>query len=125
MRDWDIDNPRFPHTIKIVRVNKSQYADPDDPLEESDVEVTEKEAVLYEGEGRSYTDTTTTGTEKVDINRRKASIPVRYNVWEAGKQPLDGDTIEVTIGNNSETGVVRDCEPDNNRTVIYWDYVRV
>mgnify|MGYP001018113077 FL=1 len=62
---------------------------------------------------------------KVDINKRKASIPVRYDEWEADRQPLDGDTIQVTVGANSEIGRVRDSEPDNDRTIVYWELVRV
>ena len=111
-----IDNPRWPHIIKVERKTYS-----DDPFEDG-----EETEVLYEGEGRSYTDTTTTGggTEesRVDVNKRKASIPVRYDEW---KEPLlDGDTIEVTMGNVVERGVVKDFEPDNNRTVVYWEIVR-
>lgn len=125
MKEEKIINLRYPHTIKIVRVNKSQDVDPDDPLEETLDEGVEAEEILYEGEGRSFTDTTTTGTDKVDSNKRKASIPVRYDEWEAAKKPLDGDTIYATVGENTEVGMVRDCESDNNRTLIYWDYIRV
>lgn len=140
-----IDNPRYPHTIKIVRASKREIekekasgmlADPDDPLADqdaaplddgdtTDVVVEEYEDTLYEGKGRSYTDTTTYGDGKVDRNKRKASIPVRYDKWGAGRKPLDGDTIYATVGENTEIGVVRDCEPDNDRSVVYWDFVRV
>ena len=44
---------------------------------------------------------------------------------DTGKQPLDGDTIEVFIGNNKEVGMVKDSEPDNNRTIVYWNFRRV
>lgn len=143
----EINNPRYPHTIRIVRVVKKEvvkddiapqegYADPDDPLAGQDAElsksdgdaemtVVEEEIALYEGKGRSYTDTTTYGDGTVDRNKRKASIPVRYDVWDAGRKPLDGDTIYATVGKNTEVGMVRDCEPDNNRSVVYWDFVRV
>lgn len=145
MRKEIICNPRYPHTIKIVRklkreVERSQVTgtvvDPDDPLagqdttpidteEAVDVVVEAYEKVLYEGEGRSYTDTTTTGDNNVDMNKRKASIPVRYDEWDAEEVPLDGDTIIATVGNHTEVGLVKDCEPDNNRSVVYWEYVRV
>lgn len=108
------DNPRYPHTIKIVRTVLSE-----NPFDDGT-----DEDVLYEGPGRSFTDTTTTG-DIVDVNKRKASIPVRYDVWGAGREPLDGDTIIATVGENSEIGVVRDCEPDNDRSLVYWDFVRV
>ena len=125
MEKENIRNPRYPHHIKIVRkvVGKS---DPDDPFADYDAPAGEdKEIVLYYGEGRSYTDTTTVGDKYVDQNKRKASIPVRYDEWGAGRCPLDGDTIYATIGNNTEVGIVKDCEPDNNRTVVYWEYIRV
>lgn len=120
MRKAYIDNPRYPHTIEIERVKVE--ADPDDPL--ADEDVTEG-GVLYSGCGRSFTDTTTTGDNEVDYNRRKASIPVRFDEWEAGRLPLDGDTIRATVGKNTEEGRVRDCEPDNDRTLVYWELVRV
>ena len=125
MEKENIRNPRYPHLIKIERKVVGK-ADPDDPIADDDAPVGEdKEIILYNGEGRSYTDTTTVGDKYVDQNKRKASIPVRYDEWGAGRCPLDGDTIYATIGNNTEVGIVKDCEPDNNRTVVYWEYIRV
>lgn len=128
MLEEEIINPRYPHMIKIVRIAtniKNVDADDDDPLAEEATEEVKAEETLYCGIGRSYTDTTTNGNVEVDTNKRKASIPVRFDKWGEGKLPLDGDTIHATVGNNTETGRVRDCEPDNNRTVVYWDFVRV
>lgn len=137
MRKEVISNPRYPHAIKIVRIlekvvpveNASEIED-EDPFatnSSSDPQTkTEKEKItLYKGKGRSFTDTTTNGMGNVDINKRKASIPVRYDKWEASRQPLDGDTIYATVGNNTEEGRVRDSEPDNDRTIVYWELVRV
>lgn len=137
MRKEVVNNPRYPHVIKIVRltdvqvsvVNESEL-DSEDPFATNTTstphtKTEKKEVVLYAGKGRSFTDTTTNGMGKVDINKRKASIPVRYDKWEAGKLPLDGDTIYATVGNNTEEGRVRDCEPDNDRTIVYWELVRV
>lgn len=125
MRKANIRNPRYPHTIKIVRVLVGK-ADENDPFADDDAKVGEDtEIVIYEGEGRSYTDTTTEGGKNVDENKRKASIPVRYDEWDAGRCPLDGDMIYATVGNNVEVGMVKDCESDNNRTVVYWDFTRV
>ena len=121
----NIRNPRYPHRIKIVRIIVGK-TDPSDPFADDDAPVgNDEEIVIYEGEGRSYTDTTTEGDKYVDQNKRKASIPVRYDEWDADRYPLDGDTIYATIGNNVEKGMVKDCEPDNNRTVVYWDFTRV
>lgn len=145
MREEYIDNPRYPHNIKIVRMRKRRVpssevtgtpVDPEDPLADQDADVLtdsdgggvvveEYEDVLYDDEGRAYTDTTTTGDNTTDMNKRKASIPVRYDEWDAEEVPLDGDTIVATMGNYVERGIVKDCEPDNNRTVVYWEYVRV
>ena len=111
-----IDNERYPHDIRIVRIEENA-----NPFSNED----RSEIVLYEGNGRSYTDTTTEGDKNVDENKRKVSIPVRYDEWGTGKQPLDGDTIEVFIGNNKEVGMVKDSEPDNNRTIVYWNFRRV
>ena len=111
--------------IKIVRMIVGK-TDQSDPFADDDAPVGhDEEIVIYEGEGRSYTDTTTEGDKYVDQNKRKASIPVIYDEWVAGKCPLDGDTIYATVGNNIEIGMVKDCEPDNNRTVVYWEFIRV
>jgi hypothetical protein len=79
--------------------------------------------VLYEGMGRAFTDTTTTGSTKMDYNRRKCSIPVRYDKW--AHEILDGDRIAVMIGDVVYDGEVKDAEPDNDRTLIYWERPRV
>lgn len=137
MRKEVVNNPRYPHCIKIVRLADVQVNALDDSeIENEDPFATDtastphtktekKEVVLYEGKGRSFTDTTTNGMGKVDINKRKVSIPVRYDVWKTSKLPLDGDTIFATVGNNTEEGRVRDCEPDNDRTIVYWELIRV
>lgn len=119
----DIVNYRYPHTISITRTIPGK-GDEDNPF--SDVENIEDETlILYDGEGRSFTDTTTEGNSGVDENKRKASIPVRFDEWEEGKKPTDGDIINAVIGNNTETGIIYDCESDNNRTLIYWNLRRV
>ena len=111
--------------IKIVRMIVGK-TDPSDPFADDDAPVGhDEEIVIYEGEGRSYTDTTTEGDKYVDQNKRKASIPVRYDEWGSANCPLDGDVIYSTVGNNTEIGMVKDCEPDNNRTVVYWNLTRV
>jgi hypothetical protein len=137
MRKEVVNNPRYPHIIKVVRLadtqvnvlHDSEIEDEDpfatDTTSNPQTKIEKTEVVLYAGKGRSFTDTTTNGMGKVDINKRKASIPVRYDVWEAEKLPLDGDTIYATVGNNTEEGRVRDCEPDNDRTIVYWELVRV
>ena len=118
MRKVKADNPRYPHTVRIVR---REFAD-----RYSEGELAEH--VIYEGPGRSYTDTTTTGSAKVDINKRKASIPVRFDEWKApaGEPagtvaliPMSGDIVLVTKGSITEEWEVKDFEPDNDRSVVY------
>lgn len=114
MRRIEYDNPRFPHEIWITRLHV-----PDNPFGSGE----DKICTLYHGVGRAYTDTTTTGTSKIDENRRKCSIPVRFDRWKY--EILDGDGIRVRVGNIVYDGVVKDVEPDNERTVVYWERPRV
>ena len=81
------------------------------------------EEIIYKGKGRSYTDTTTTGDAKVDTNKRKASIPVRFDEWN-DKIPMSGDILRVVKGSITEEWEVIDFEPDNNRSVIYGEHNR-
>lgn len=121
MRKIKVDNPRYPHTIKIVRRElPDRYSD--EPL---------VERTVYEGIGRSYTDTTTTGDSKVDLNKRKCSIPVRFDEWgvSSGEPtdallPMSGDIVIVTKGNITEEWEVKDFEPDNNRSIVYGEMNR-
>ena len=112
-RRTKVDNPRYPHTIRIVRRRLP------DRYSEGDLQ----EEIVYEGVGRSYTDTTTTGDAKVDSNKRKASIPVRFDQWN-GLTPQSGDLLIAVKGNISEEWQVKDWEPDNNRSVIYGEHNR-
>lgn len=120
MRKVKVENPRYPHDIRIVRLVTGGWL--------SDEE--EREVVIYEGCGRSYTDTTTTGDAKVDTNKRKASIPVRFYEWPAAEEgaqtliPMSGDILYVTKGNIREQWEVKDFEPDNNRSVVYGEMNR-
>lgn len=122
MRKETVDNPRYPHYIRIVRREvKDRYS-----------EGGLVETVVYEGMGRSYTDTTTTGDAKVDTNKRKASIPVRFDEWgrcPSGNAlgtvvPMSGDILIATKGNIVEEWEVKDFEPDNNRSVVYGELNR-
>lgn len=130
MYEEEIINPRYPHDILIYRVGKKSEdtSDDDDPFadnEPTEKNESDKRIILYEGKGRSYTDTTTTGDGKVENNKRKISIPKRFDTWEEGMWPLDGDTVEITMGKVKERGTVKDFEPDNNRSVVYWELLRV
>lgn len=123
MEIFEYDNPRYPHHVRIIR-SVAGCSDTDDPYSDAPV-MDGYDDILYDGEGRVFTDTTTEGNNRVDENKRKASIPVRYDEWDTGRKPLDGDMVYATIGDNTEVGMVKDCESDNNRTLVYWDYTRV
>lgn len=124
MEKEEIVNLRYPHTVRITRLICGK-ADEADPFAPPGAPLQDMADVLYEGAGRSYTETTTQGNQTVDENKRKASIPVRYDAWGSGRKPTDGDTITAVIGSNVEEGVVYDCESDNNRTIVYWYLRRV
>lgn len=124
MMQEEIENERYPHEVRIVRVIPGKRTD-DNPFSDGGAPLADVEDVLYDGIGRIYTDTTTTGDSRVDENKRKASIPVRYDEWCDCDFPLDGDIIRCRIGSHTEEGIVKDCEGDNNRTVVYWELRRV
>ena len=127
MRKERIDNPRYPHHITIVRKVYNDWLS----SESSDVD---GDIIIYDGVGRSYTDTTTTGDARVDSNKRKASIPVRFDKWgcchgtssdsDEALYPMSGDLLTVTKGHISEEWEVKDFEPDNDRSVIYGEMNR-
>ena len=130
MRKVKIDNPRYPHYIRIIRKVEKDWLDDDDNVVDvagstdgSDEGTETDETVVYEGVGRSYTETTTTGDKKVDTNKRKASIPVRFNEWST-LVPMSGDIVYVTKGAVTEEWEVKDFEPDNNRSVVYGEMNR-
>lgn len=118
MKKVNVNNPRYPHHIRIVRKEL-----PEDEFSDNEM----SETVIYEGCGRGYTDTTTTGTTELDLNKRKASIPVRFDKWPSGNRlwPMDGDEMTVTKGNVTEVWRIRDFEPDNDRTVVYAELNRL
>lgn len=91
--------------------------------EEPESSEQEDELVVYAGPGRSYTDTTTTGDKKVETNKRKASIPIRFDNWN-GIFPMSGDILYVTKGSITEEWEVKDFEPDNDRSVVYGELNR-
>lgn len=120
----EVENRRYPHDVIILRAIPGRKTE-DNPFADDDAPMEDVAEVLYDGIGRVYTDTTTTGGQNVDENKRKASIPVRYDEWGVHEKPLDGDRIVARIGDCEEEGLVDDCEADNNRTVIYWRLRRV
>jgi hypothetical protein len=120
MRKQVVNNPRYPHYIRIIRKVVSDWMDDHQ---------SEEDFVVYAGPGRSYTDTTTTGDAKVDTNKRKCSIPVRFDAWGTDVQgnqlvPMSGDMVYVAKCNIHEEWEVKDFEPDNDRSVVYGEHNR-
>ncbi len=102
-----VNNPRYPHTVKVVRITYPDRWSGEEPTE----------TVLYSGEGRCSTNGSVEG-KKVDISHRYISIPVRFDQWR-GVKPMAGDTVSVEMGAITETMEIEDFEPDNNRSVLY------
>lgn len=111
MRKTTVNNPRYPHHVKVVRTTYPEH----DWLDDDPGEPTE--TVLYSGKGRCFTNGTV-NEKQVDISHRYISIPVRFDQWR-GVKPSDGDKVEVIMGAVTETMEVKDFEPDNNRTLLY------
>jgi len=132
MRKVEIENPRYPHTITIVRMIVPDWLDDESETSSSSSssEGDDDEMIIYQGPGRSFTDTTTTGDAKVDTNKRKCSIPVRFDQWPAADEkgnlriPMSGDLVRVVKANITEEWEVRDFEPDNNRSIVYGELNR-
>lgn len=125
MKKVKVENPRYPHQIRIIRNIIHDWLSDNSNSSSSDGD---EELVIYEGPGRSYTDTTTTGDAKVDTNKRKCSIPVRFDQWPATNSgsiiPMSGDLVKVVKGSITEEWEVKDFEPDNNRSIVYGELNR-
>lgn len=111
MRKQTINNPRYPHHVKVMR---RTYPDQEWMSGESSEPTN---TVLYSGNGRCFTNGTV-NEKQVDISHRYISIPVNVNEWGT-LHPASGDIVEVMMGEVIETMEVKDFEPDNNRTLLY------
>ena len=101
MRKANIRNLRYPHTIKIVRVLVGK-ADENNPFADDDAKVGEDtEIVIYEGEGRSYTDTTTEGGT-ITV------LAANYGVRDSESVSITGGDLAVTAGNDGIKSTVAD-----------------
>lgn len=109
------DNPRFPHTCRIVRPK-----DEDPMVDESE------EIVIYEGACRSYDKNTVSDKGDVLNSFRGLSIPVDREGWiEKEVVPREGDTVYVDRGTHKEAGRVVDVNPANfGGTHLVWKYSR-
>lgn len=114
MKKYSVENPRFPHKIKIYRITV------DDVFEDN-----ERIDVLYEGDARNFFNTTTDGDSKMVTNLRKSAIPVPNDF--VNEAILAGDIVEAWKGKDNEIheyGRVTDFKPANFGTEIFWKYGR-
>lgn len=109
------DNPRFPHTCRIVR-----FTDDDPMVDESE------ETVVYAGNCRAYDKNTVSGSGEVISSHRGLSLPIDREGWNRlGVVPREGDMVEVVRGIYKECGRVVDVNPGNfGGTHLVWKYGR-
>lgn len=110
-----VNNPRFPHTCKIVR-----------PLDEDPMVDESEESVIYEGTCRAYDKNTTSDKGDVLNSFRGLALPVDREGWVAlGTVPREGDTVIVDRGTHKEYGRVVDVNAGNfGGTHLVWKYGR-
>lgn len=130
------ENPRFPHTCRIIR-----YADTDPMEDQPDVDnpmadeidggthdsnKEEGVTLIYEGKCRAYDKNTTSDKGEVITSYRGLALPLKRDDWESlGFAPQEGDRIVVDRGGYTEYGVVIDKNPANfGGTHLIWKYVR-
>ena len=123
-----MENPRFPHTIRITRVISVSATEPteevpydpfnpppSDPPEEGDATTTTIE--VYYGEGRNYKNNKTGAVNGVIQSDYAVSIPfTEIDI-------MTGDSITVTERTRTLTGLVDDPYLGNLGLTVYWNKV--
>jgi len=105
-----MENPRFPHTIRITRVDTTVPYDPFNPTTPTTIEV-------YYGEGRNYKNNKTGAVNGVIQSDYAVSIPfTEIDI-------MTGDTITVTERTRTLTGMVDDPYLGNLGLTVYWNKV--
>lgn len=105
-----MDNPRFPHTIRITRLISPDGYDPYSGIE---IEPTE----IYHGEGRNYKNNKTNLVNGVVQSDYAVSIPfTEIDV-------MTGDTIVITERTRTISGNVDDAYLGNLGLTIFWTRV--
>lgn len=105
-----MDNPRFPHTIRIIRVTTGTF-DPFNPNQST----TEEE--VYHGEGRNYKNNKTSTVNGVLQSDFAVSLPFTEIDIKAG------DKITVTERARVISGLVDDAYLGNLGLTVYWNKV--
>lgn len=93
--------------------------DGNDPMADETADV-----VIYDGECRSYTMTTTSDNGDVISSNRKLSLPLTQQEWKKDTIPQEGDRVVVDKFGFKEYGIVIDRMPSNLGTHILWKYGR-
>lgn len=127
-----VNNPRFPHTCRILRKTVASPLDDEGDFSPLDVDAVQQEAsgadvtVIYEGACRGYEKHTTSDRGEIITSYRGLSLPVTQNEWtKRGSVPREGDEIALDRGCYREYGRVIDVNPSNfHGTHITWRYDR-
>lgn len=136
-----INNPRFPHTCRIVRYGNvdpmidqadTEYDPMQDETEEPVVNGQDSEetnqaqegTVIYEGVCRSDNKAVTSDNGEFNVSYRTLALPLKQDEWTEETIPLEGDRIELQRFGYKEYGIVVDKRPSNLGTHILWKYVR-
>lgn len=137
---YSSNNPRFPHTCRIIRysdegpmIDQTFVADPMQDEEEVTATTAEptaeptpqaSERVVYEGICRSFNRDTTSDNGDVNASYRTLALPMKQGDWTEDTIPREGDKVEVQRNGYREYGQVVDRRPGNLGTHILWKYVR-
>lgn len=135
-----IDNPRFPHTCRILRYatvgpmeDQAEMPVPDPMTDEEDSggagqdeepALPEGITVIYEGKCRSDNRDTISDNGDVIASYRTLALPLKQDEWTGDTIPQEGDKIELQRFGYKEYGLVIDRRPSNLGTHILWKYVR-
>lgn len=105
-----MDNPRFPHTIRITRLDTTTPYDPFNPAEPTTIEV-------YHGEGRNYKNNKTSPVNSVLQSDYAVSLPfTEIDI-------MAGDTIVITERARTIQGIVDDAYLGNLGLIVFWNKV--
>lgn len=135
-----IDNPRFPHTCRILRYadvgpmeDQAEMPVPDPMADDGDAGETGQDeepalpegiTVIYEGKCRSDNRDTISDNGDVIASYRTLALPLKQDEWTEETIPQEGDKIELQRFGYKEYGLVIDRRPSNLGTHILWKYVR-
>ena len=105
-----MENPRFPHSILITRVDTTTPYDPFNPTEPTPTEV-------YHGEGRNYKNNKTSPVNGVIQSDYAVSLPFTEIDIKTG------DKITVTERMRTIVGTVDDPYLGNLGLTVFWNKV--